>query len=185
MAPLIDTQHGQQASNAAAISTQGSSSSILTTTFPVVCIVMAFIFILGIQKRLQVCSIARRVQQLLALRATSTPAALPPGPLHYRDVDTMRAIEYVYSSPSPSLKGKDANVSCERDLACAICTEDFVSGTVVRELHCGHLFHKKCIDLWFLDQSATCPLWYAYSFRTTTRSITVGHTLNDQAAALA
>ncbi|KAK3382567.1 hypothetical protein B0T24DRAFT_17800 [Lasiosphaeria ovina] len=42
--------------------------------------------------------------------------------------------------------------------SCAICTEDFTHGTDVRRLPCTHLFHPACIDPWFLDFSATCPL---------------------------
>lgn len=42
---------------------------------------------------------------------------------------------------------------------CAICTEDFLPGTDVRKLPCGHIFHPACIDRWLLDFAVTCPLW--------------------------
>lgn len=42
---------------------------------------------------------------------------------------------------------------------CAICTDDFVRGTNVRRLPCGHFFHPPCIDPWLLNFGVTCPLW--------------------------
>ncbi|KAK1776917.1 hypothetical protein QBC45DRAFT_201551 [Copromyces sp. CBS 386.78] len=41
---------------------------------------------------------------------------------------------------------------------CAICTDDFVRGTNVRRLPCGHFFHPPCIDPWLLNFGVTCPL---------------------------
>lgn len=164
MAPSIDVQQVQQQSRAAATSEPGSSSSVLTTAFPVVCLIMAFIFVIGIHQRLQVCSLGRRIQRFLGSHTSSAPAELPPCRLQLRDVDAIQATEYVYSSPSPSLNGKDGDDSCGRDWDCAICSEDFVSGAVLRKLRCRHLFHKNCIDLWFRGRSATCPLWYAYIY---------------------
>ncbi|PFH32409.1 zinc finger, C3HC4 type (RING finger) domain-containing protein [Besnoitia besnoiti] len=40
---------------------------------------------------------------------------------------------------------------------CAICIEDFVPSALVRVLPCGHVFHRSCIDSWFL-RSSVCPL---------------------------
>lgn len=42
---------------------------------------------------------------------------------------------------------------------CSICTEDFIEGTRLRKLPCGHVFHPQCIDLWLMDRARTCPLW--------------------------
>lgn len=40
---------------------------------------------------------------------------------------------------------------------CSICHDTFVSGVDVRRLmHCGHVFHKACIDTW-LSSHVTCP----------------------------
>lgn len=41
--------------------------------------------------------------------------------------------------------------------SCAICLEDFKEAIYVRSLRCGHVFHKKCIDIW-LCHNASCPL---------------------------
>ena len=43
------------------------------------------------------------------------------------------------------------------DEVCAICQEDIDEGNVIRKIrHCGHLFHKDCIDTWFLT-NVRCP----------------------------
>ena len=40
---------------------------------------------------------------------------------------------------------------------CAVCLADMVAHEAVRELPCGHTFHKHCVDTWFL-LSTRCPL---------------------------
>ncbi|KAL7347107.1 RING-type domain-containing protein [Encephalitozoon intestinalis] len=40
---------------------------------------------------------------------------------------------------------------------CIICLEDFEEGGYVRNLGCGHAFHKECVDKWFLRNLA-CPI---------------------------
>lgn len=39
---------------------------------------------------------------------------------------------------------------------CVICLDDFVSGSTVKTLPCGHIFHKNCIDQW-LGGHTRCP----------------------------
>ncbi|CAI0554598.1 unnamed protein product [Linum tenue] len=42
---------------------------------------------------------------------------------------------------------------------CAVCLSDFAAGEAVRELGCGHTFHKDCVDRWLLAAGkVTCPL---------------------------
>lgn len=44
---------------------------------------------------------------------------------------------------------------------CVICFDQIAadSNEPVRELRCRHVYHKRCIDVWFLDRGAdTCPL---------------------------
>lgn len=45
---------------------------------------------------------------------------------------------------------------------CVICTDDFIRGTNVRRLPCGHFFHPPCIDPWLLNFGVTCPLWQVF-----------------------
>jgi len=41
--------------------------------------------------------------------------------------------------------------------SCAICQEDFQSNDITRKIiHCGHGFHRDCIDTWF-SASVHCP----------------------------
>jgi hypothetical protein len=39
---------------------------------------------------------------------------------------------------------------------CSICQDEYQIKEYKRELSCGHLFHKKCIDKW-LKTNLTCP----------------------------
>lgn len=41
---------------------------------------------------------------------------------------------------------------------CPICLSNFAVGDQVKLLPCGHIFHKACLDPWFLDHSSTCPI---------------------------
>lgn len=48
-------------------------------------------------------------------------------------------------------------------LKCTICLENVKRVEFIRELHCNHAFHKKCIDSWLYtlylnDTILSCPL---------------------------
>ena len=40
---------------------------------------------------------------------------------------------------------------------CTICTAEFTPTQFYRELPCGHVYHKKCIDKWLFDCEPLCP----------------------------
>merc|ERR1739838_344860 len=42
------------------------------------------------------------------------------------------------------------------ETCCAICIENFETGSQVRYLTCGHPYHKKCIDPWLIEKGS-CP----------------------------
>lgn len=43
------------------------------------------------------------------------------------------------------------------DVVCTICMEEIKKNSVCKKIpKCGHEFHKKCIDTWFVE-SKTCP----------------------------
>jgi len=49
----------------------------------------------------------------------------------------------------------------ERVEDCIICLDRFERGDLVLELQCGHIFHRQCIDEWFMRgrfRRRTCPL---------------------------
>lgn len=46
---------------------------------------------------------------------------------------------------------------------CCICCEEVKSSEFIRELNCGHAFHKKCIDKWLVNsmrekETISCPV---------------------------
>jgi hypothetical protein len=43
------------------------------------------------------------------------------------------------------------------DYECLICLDEFKQGQQIIMIKCGHLYHKPCIDKWFLKKK-TCPL---------------------------
>jgi hypothetical protein len=47
---------------------------------------------------------------------------------------------------------------CGLEDPCCICLDGFVKNEGYRVLTCKHVFHKKCIDKWFLDGSQECPM---------------------------
>ena len=41
---------------------------------------------------------------------------------------------------------------------CAVCLDDFEPGDVLRQLPCGHRYHRECIDPWLTEKSSACPM---------------------------
>lgn len=41
---------------------------------------------------------------------------------------------------------------------CPICLNSFKYRELARTLPCEHVFHKKCVDKWLLNQSEACPI---------------------------
>jgi len=44
------------------------------------------------------------------------------------------------------------------DTDCSICFSTYVEGESIRKLHCGHHYHRECVDPWLLRKQCTCPL---------------------------
>lgn len=63
---------------------------------------------------------------------------------------------YKYSTCPAKRTYGNATVD-EEEATCIICLQDYVEGSEIRVLSCGHHFHKDCADQWFKIQ-ATCPL---------------------------
>lgn len=66
------------------------------------------------------------------------------------------------AEPLPFLQLHHAELNCEAERSwqaesCCICLEPFQLGEVYTELVCHHLYHKSCIDQWFL-RNGSCPL---------------------------
>lgn len=46
----------------------------------------------------------------------------------------------------------------DEDEQCAVCQEAYTEGQAMRKIHhCGHAFHKNCIDIWF-QRNVYCPV---------------------------
>lgn len=41
---------------------------------------------------------------------------------------------------------------------CPVCLDEFMYGTEINQLHCGHCYHPKCIIPWLQSRSPVCPL---------------------------
>lgn len=52
---------------------------------------------------------------------------------------------------------------CDIHVICTVCMESVGLGELCRELRCGHVFHKECVDPWLTGESCghqstnTCP----------------------------
>ncbi|KAF9749473.1 hypothetical protein NGRA_3463 [Nosema granulosis] len=46
----------------------------------------------------------------------------------------------------------------EKKTDCSICLNLFKHREMARTLPCKHMFHKKCVDKWLLNQSDACPI---------------------------
>ncbi|XP_056626114.1 E3 ubiquitin-protein ligase RNF128 isoform X2 [Triplophysa dalaica] len=55
-----------------------------------------------------------------------------------------------------TLRRGDPEVDSE-DICCVVCTDAFKRDEKVTVLPCRHLYHKKCIEPWFLEHP-TCPI---------------------------
>ncbi|KAL5776467.1 hypothetical protein ACOSP7_009393 [Xanthoceras sorbifolium] len=54
--------------------------------------------------------------------------------------------------------GQGSQVEVEA-IDCAVCLCDTQEEEEeIRELKCGHLFHRVCLDMWLANKHATCPL---------------------------
>lgn len=63
--------------------------------------------------------------------------------------------DFTFHLPKYQKVNMNMNSKC-----CTICQENYKDNEYYRELnHCGHCFHKKCVDEWFFkSKSYSCPL---------------------------
>ncbi|XP_011008959.1 PREDICTED: E3 ubiquitin-protein ligase RNF126-like [Populus euphratica] len=55
--------------------------------------------------------------------------------------------------------GEELNtVINEAPAECAVCLDDVEEGEEIRELRCGHIFHRACLYRWLDFRPSTCPL---------------------------
>jgi 3-deoxy-D-manno-octulosonate 8-phosphate phosphatase KdsC-like HAD superfamily phosphatase len=86
------------------------------------------------------------IHRLLFLQDRATSQGMDPnGFLEKRELIS-RLMEHVNSSGQ----------------TCAICSDDYLGGDVLRVLRCGHKFHLECVDKWLLacdfSRPPACPM---------------------------
>jgi len=65
-------------------------------------------------------------------------------------IDRLIIVEF---DPEKVRRKKDVNDS---DVKCLVCQEEYCKGEHMRQLPCGHCFHKECVDQWLLSKDF-CP----------------------------
>ena len=58
----------------------------------------------------------------------------------------------------PCKNGATCHVHTNETVACSICLNPARKTRGVKDLRCGHRFHKKCINEWSLKGGNTCPM---------------------------
>ena len=58
----------------------------------------------------------------------------------------------------PQIKIMSFNAATHGGEVCTICLDKFGPTAEIRQLPCGHFFHKDCVDTWLLQNALTCPL---------------------------
>ena len=61
---------------------------------------------------------------------------------------------YINNLPNFSYSSSDSDHNGHNE--CPICLTEFIVGDSLKKLPCGHLFHKNCIQSWFL-RKMICP----------------------------
>ncbi|KAJ1859625.1 hypothetical protein LPJ73_001769 [Coemansia sp. RSA 2703] len=62
------------------------------------------------------------------------------------------------NSPDSKANPLDASILQGCIATCIVCIDDFVVGSKMRILPCGHNYHIECIDPWLTAKSSLCPL---------------------------
>ncbi len=95
-----------------------------------------------------------------AANAIYMNAPNPTVPLNFFDsVPIVPTQAQIVAASSICTIGTDIGLSANlADNLCSICQDNYTTGDVVRTInHCGHMYHRTCIDRWFLS-NVHCPL---------------------------
>jgi len=88
------------------------------------------------------------------LDAGTPPPSMNDGP----EMTGIRRPEPVAINPATDEAAPSVNRHWDMQTSCAICLDEFVIGSPLRELPCGHVFDPLCIDQYLLEQNSLCPL---------------------------
>ena len=81
--------------------------------------------------------------------ATTALVTTPPEKIKHKHTQ-----EYINACLGPYHRVKTSSAKDD----CGVCLDEYLCREGIRKLDCGHAFHKKCIDKWFISGSRTCPM---------------------------
>ncbi|PBJ69511.1 hypothetical protein BCY84_19584 [Trypanosoma cruzi cruzi] len=90
-------------------------------------------------------------ENLLRLDEGRRPTGLP-----LQQIRGMKGVPYSNLKSKNETAKRSGNAPGEHREECAICLEEFSSGTLVLKIGCGHVFHHGCLVKWF-KESNRCP----------------------------
>jgi hypothetical protein len=70
----------------------------------------------------------------------------------------MSFCEFVTKQGKPCKNGSNCHLHCNETETCSICLNPARKTRGVKDLRCGHRFHKKCINGWASKGGDTCPM---------------------------
>ncbi|THC89207.1 hypothetical protein EYZ11_011342 [Aspergillus tanneri] len=72
-------------------------------------------------------------------------------------VSPTRTLEEWWSKAKGPLSPSDC---VDGQFVCVVCLESVLRSQEIRELKCLHVFHKECLEKWYLQDHFNCPLCY-------------------------
>ncbi|KAL2008278.1 hypothetical protein VTN00DRAFT_8260 [Thermoascus crustaceus] len=72
----------------------------------------------------------------------------------------------------PSVKGSlGLSDAVDNQFICVVCLEPVLRSQQIHELKCMHVFHKECLEKWYLANHFNCPLCHRAYFHETRRPV--------------
>ncbi|KAL2222601.1 RING finger domain protein [Thermoascus aurantiacus ATCC 26904] len=72
----------------------------------------------------------------------------------------------------PTVKGSlGLSDAVDNQFVCVVCLEPVLRSQQIRELQCMHVFHKECLEKWYLGNHFNCPLCHRAYFHETRRPV--------------